>query len=70
MSFLSLTEAAAKAKELGALEPYDSRISWVWANNFPTVEKGEEFVKWLTENGFEHRGCYKNGDGTSSVRYR
>lgn len=65
-----MMDAKAKAIELGSPDPFDSHIAWVWANNFPTKEKGEEFVKWLTKNGFEHRGCYANADGTSSVRYR
>lgn len=59
-----------KAKELGCLNPCDSRINWIWANGFPTVQAATEFVEWLEANDYEHRGVYPNGKGGADVRYR
>lgn len=62
-------EPSRKAYEMGA-KVVNPVINWIWANSFPTVQIGADFVSWLTKNKYEHRGVYSNGDGTSSVRYR
>lgn len=62
--------AEDKAKELGAIEPYDGRINWVWSNGFPTKEQAQKMLDWLNENGYEHRGMYVNKDGSYSIRWR
>lgn len=62
--------ASDKAIELGA-EKIDGGINWTWAISFPNRRIAEEFVRWLEENGYEHRGVYPDEDSTScSVRYR
>lgn len=65
--------AHEKAKELGAT--IDGGINWDWAISFPSREVGEEFVKWLEANNYEHRGVYadtRDGEtlATVSVRFR
>lgn len=46
--------AREKAKELGAT--IDEGINWTWAKGFPSMEVGLQFVTWLEQNGYDHRG--------------
>jgi hypothetical protein len=70
---MSISQAFAKAVALGA--EISGGINWDWAVGFPTREAGEEFIKWLEANRYEHRGIYtdtSNGEllDTVSIRFR
>lgn len=65
-------DAIEKAIELGSKDPANYGINWAWANSFPSKKAAEQFVAWLNDNGYEHRGVYidDNSFGSASVRYR
>lgn len=67
---MSIMDPWEKAKELGATIG-EGGINWTWALGF-TKEKAEEFVAWLVENGFDHRGVYPPSDKKSGydIRFR
>jgi len=59
-----------KAEELGATTSYG--INWVWASGFPSMEKAEEFIRYLDSHGVEHRGIYpdRSRAGFYDIRFR
>ncbi|PYV68403.1 MAG: hypothetical protein DMG96_36525 [Acidobacteria bacterium] len=48
-----------KALELWAKEIKSDGI-WTSANDFPTEEAANLFVKWLEGNGYAHQGIHKH----------
>ena len=50
-------KAVAKAEELGAT--VKNVIHWTWAKGFTNPQSGEQFVKWLDENEYNHGGYYR-----------
>lgn len=60
-----LNVAEVKAMELGA-KKISYGINWTWAEDFDTQDEAQDFVEWLDEKGYDHRGVY---DGFS-VRFR
>lgn len=59
--------AVEKAESLGAT--ISGGINWTWANSF-TQETAQEFLAWLDEHDYEHRGMYPNRELGWGVRFR
>ncbi len=65
---MNFRDAESKARELGAT--VEGVIDWTWAKGFPTPEAGQQFVQWLEENGFDHRGYYPAQPDSSNPNLR
>ena len=48
--------AKVKAREMGAT--VEEGINWTWAKDFPSPEVAQEFLQFLNDCGYEHRGYY------------
>lgn len=67
---VTMDSPSTKAKEFGA-ESIRNGINWTWAYGFPDPDKGQEFVQWLAENGYDHRGYYPaNPESSNSNLHR
>lgn len=60
------------AKEMGA--DIEQGINWTWAKGFNNKKDGTEFISFLEDNGYEHRGIYMDykddKEGPCSIRFR
>lgn len=61
---MTIEDAIRKANELGATVV--NGINWLHAENFPTPEAGQEFVRLLDRHGRDNRGYCPAMPGVSN----